>query len=151
MPDCNKDFSKKLVATFSLLFTLLYGAMAQTTTVSLDVGAGKNTINRNIYGHFAEHLGHCIYGGFYVGDTSKTIPNTDGVRNDIIAALRKLKVPVLRWPGGCFADTYHWKDGIGVKTNRPTMINKWWGGVIEDNSFGNPASGRWTLRFTTLL
>ncbi len=136
MPDCNKLVSKKVVVTLSLLVIMLHGVMAQTTTVSLDAGAGKNIINRNIYGHFAEHLGHCIYGGFYVGDTSKTIPNTDGVRNDIIAALRKLKVPVLRWPGGCFADTYHWKDGIGVKANRPTMINKWWGGVIEDNSFG---------------
>ena len=93
-------------------------------------------INRNIYGHFAEHLGHCIYGGFYVGDTSKTIPNTNGVRNDIIAALKKLKIPNLRWPGGCFADTYHWKDGIGPKDKRPAMVNKWWGGVTEDNSFG---------------
>ncbi len=93
-------------------------------------------ISKHIYGHFAEHLGHCIYGGFYVGDTSKTIPNTNGVRNDIIAALKKLKIPNLRWPGGCFADTYHWKDGIGPKDKRPTMVNKWWGGVTEDNSFG---------------
>lgn len=93
-------------------------------------------ISKNIYGHFAEHLGHCIYGGFYVGDTSKTIPNTNGVRNDIIEALKKLKIPNLRWPGGCFADTYHWKDGIGPKDKRPTMVNKWWGGVTEDNSFG---------------
>jgi len=93
-------------------------------------------ISKNIYGHFAEHLGHCIYGGFYVGDTNKIIPNTEGVRNDVITALRKLKIPVLRWPGGCFADTYHWKDGIGPKDKRPSMVNKWWGGVTEDNSFG---------------
>ncbi len=93
-------------------------------------------ISKHIYGHFAEHLGHCIYGGFYVGDTSKTIPNTNGVRNDIINALKKLKIPNLRWPGGCFADTYHWKDGIGSKDKRPSMVNKWWGGVTEDNSFG---------------
>ena len=98
--------------------------------------AGNTTISKNIYGHFAEHLGHCIYGGFYVGDTSKTIPNTAGVRNDIIDALKKLKIPNLRWPGGCFADTYHWKDGVGPKDKRPTMVNKWWGGVTEDNSFG---------------
>ena len=64
-------------------------------------------INKNIYGHFAEHLGHCIYGGFYVGDTNKIIPNIDGVRKDVIAALKALKIPLLRWPGGCFADTYH--------------------------------------------
>ncbi|HEX3766763.1 MAG TPA: alpha-N-arabinofuranosidase, partial [Puia sp.] len=93
-------------------------------------------INKNIYGHFAEHLGHCIYGGFYVGDTNKTIPNIDGVRKDVIAALKKLKIPILRWPGGCFADTYHWKDGVGPKDKRPAIVNKWWGGVLEDNSFG---------------
>ena len=116
-----------------LLFVLNF-AFAQQTTISLNAGEAKFTINKNIYGHFAEHLGHCIYDGFYVGDTNKTIPNTDGVRNDIIAALKKLKVPVLRWPGGCFADTYHWKDGIGPKDKRPTMINNWWGGVTEDNS-----------------
>jgi alpha-N-arabinofuranosidase len=97
---------------------------------------GKIRINKNIYGHFAEHLGRCIYDGFYVGENNKTIPNTKGVRNDIITALQKLKVPVLRWPGGCFADTYHWKDGVGPKDKRPTMVNKWWGGVTEDNSFG---------------
>ncbi|HET7001516.1 MAG TPA: alpha-L-arabinofuranosidase C-terminal domain-containing protein, partial [Puia sp.] len=102
----------------------------------LHVRDARTMINKNIYGHFAEHLGHCIYDGIYVGDTNKIIPNTDGIRNDIIAALIKLKVPVLRWPGGCFADTYHWKDGVGSKKLRPAMINKWWGGVTEDNSFG---------------
>ncbi len=81
-------------------------------------------------------LGHCIYGGFYVGDSNKTIPNKDGVRLDVIDALKKLKVPVLRWPGGCFADTYHWKDGVGPKKERPSMLNVWWGNVKEDNSFG---------------
>ncbi|QEC67989.1 alpha-N-arabinofuranosidase [Panacibacter ginsenosidivorans] len=114
--------------TYSFLF-------AQQTTVVINSTSGT-TINKNIYGHFAEHLGRCIYGGFYVGDTSKTIPNTDGVRNDIIDALKKLKIPNLRWPGGCFADTYHWKDGVGPKDKRPTIVNKWWGGVTEDNSFG---------------
>jgi alpha-N-arabinofuranosidase len=109
---------------------------SQETTVTLHGDEAKVTINKNIYGHFAEHLGHCIYDGIYVGDTNKVIPNTEGVRNDIIAALKKLKVPVLRWPGGCFADTYHWKDGVGPKKDRPSMVNKWWGGVTEDNSFG---------------
>ena len=111
-------------------------ASAQST---IQISGGNNAanpvINKNIYGHFAEHLGRCIYDGFYVGDTS-AIPNTNGVRNDIIDALKKLKIPNLRWPGGCFADTYHWKDGIGPKGKRPTMVNKWWGGVTEDNSFG---------------
>lgn len=110
-------------------------AQKETTVLSIKNTANAPTINKNIYGHFAEHLGRCIYGGFFVGDTSK-IPNTAGVRNDIIDALKKLKIPNLRWPGGCFADTYHWKDGIGPKENRPTIVNKWWGGTTEDNSFG---------------
>ena len=104
--------------------------------IVVNVDKGNEIINKNIYGHFAEHLGHCIYGGFYVGDTNKTIPHKDGVRLDVIEALKKLKVPVLRWPGGCFADTYHWKDGVGPKKERPSMLNVWWGNVKEDNSFG---------------
>jgi len=106
------------------------------TSVILRADSAKQIINKNIYGHFAEHLGRCIYGGFYVGDSNKMIPNTEGVRNDVIAALRKMKIPALRWPGGCFADTYHWKDGVGPKDKRPSMVNSWWGGVTEDNSFG---------------
>lgn len=94
------------------------------------------TINKHIYGHFAEHLGRCIYDGFYVGETNDSIPHTAGVRNDVVNALKKLQIPNLRWPGGCFADTYHWKDGIGPKEGRPTIVNNWWGGVTEDNSFG---------------
>ena len=121
-----------LVLLFSFVF---FGTNAQQTVIEINVANAKTTINKNIYGHFAEHLGHCIYGGFYVGDTSK-IPNIAGVRNDIIAALKNLKIPTLRWPGGCFADTYHWKDGVGAKDKRPTIVNKWWGGVTEDNSFG---------------
>ncbi|MFD0670669.1 alpha-N-arabinofuranosidase [Cohnella sp. GCM10027633] len=93
------------------------------------------TINRNIYGHFAEHLGRCIYEGLWVGEESD-IPNTDGLRNDVIEALRELRVPVLRWPGGCFADEYHWRDGIGPKADRKMMINTHWGGVVENNHFG---------------
>jgi len=126
---------KQLILLASITLVSLV-ALPQSTG-KLDLGAKQGpVISKHIYGHFAEHLGHCIYGGFYVGDTSKTIPNTNGVRNDIIAALRKLKIPNLRWPGGCFADTYHWKDGIGPKDKRPAMVNKWWGGVTEDNSFG---------------
>ncbi len=114
---------------------LLTQRTAAQNTVSLRQDAAAPVISRNIYGHFAEHLGHCIYGGFYVGDTAH-IPNTAGVRNDVIAALRNLKIPNLRWPGGCFADTYHWKDGIGPKDKRPAIVNAWWGGVTENNSFG---------------
>lgn len=92
-------------------------------------------ISKDIYGHFSEHLGNCIYGGLWVGTDSK-IPNTYGIRNDVLSALREIKVPNLRWPGGCFADTYHWKDGIGPKEKRTSIINTNWGGVSEDNSFG---------------
>ncbi len=92
-------------------------------------------INKEIYGHFSEHLGRCIYEGLYVGDNSD-IPNTNGMRNDVVAALKEIRIPVLRWPGGCFADEYHWRDGIGPKETRKRMINTHWGGVLEDNSFG---------------
>lgn len=93
------------------------------------------TINKEIYGHFSEHLGRCIYEGIFVGEDSE-IPNTNGMRNDVVEALKELEIPVLRWPGGCFADEYHWKDGIGPKETRKRMVNTHWGGVVEDNSFG---------------
>ena len=124
---------------FILLTALIlpaFSGFSQSANIVLHVPDSKTVINKNIYGHFAEHLGHCIYDGIYVGDTNRVIPNTAGVRNDIISALKKLKVPVLRWPGGCFADTYHWKDGVGPKRERPSITNIWWGGVTEDNSFG---------------
>ncbi len=92
-------------------------------------------INKDIYGHFSEHLGRCIYEGLYVGEDSE-IPNVNGMRCDVVNALKEMGIPVLRWPGGCFADEYHWKDGIGAKENRKKMINTHWGGVVEDNSFG---------------
>ncbi len=95
----------------------------------------KAVINRNIYGQFSEHLGRCVYGGLFVGERSE-IPNCRGMRCDIIEALRSIKMPVLRWPGGCFADEYHWLDGVGPRETRKRMINTHWGGVIEDNSFG---------------
>ncbi|AUS95782.1 alpha-N-arabinofuranosidase [Clostridium thermosuccinogenes] len=101
--------------------------------VNTDIRKGK--INKNIYGHFSEHLGRCIYEGIWVGKDSP-IPNTDGIRNDVVKALREIKIPVLRWPGGCFADEYHWMDGIGPYEQRPKMINTHWGGVVENNHFG---------------
>lgn len=95
----------------------------------------ESTIEPEIYGHFSEHLGRCIYEGIYVGENSE-IPNENGMRTDVVKALKELKVPMLRWPGGCFADEYHWKDGIGPKESRKKMVNTHWGGVVEDNSFG---------------
>ncbi|MBZ4646801.1 MAG: alpha-N-arabinofuranosidase [Clostridia bacterium] len=95
----------------------------------------KGIISKNIYGHFSEHLGRCIYEGIWVGEDSP-IPNTRGIRNDVVEALKNINIPVLRWPGGCFADEYHWKDGVGPKESRKRMINTHWGGVIENNHFG---------------
>ncbi|GHV69366.1 intracellular exo-alpha-L-arabinofuranosidase 2 [Spirochaetia bacterium] len=103
--------------------------------VVINPNGGNKKISRHIYGHFSEHLGRCIYGGFWVGEDSP-IPNVRGIRKDVVAALKKIKVPNLRWPGGCFADEYHWKDGIGPRAERPKMVNTHWGGVTEDNSFG---------------
>ncbi|MCF7689174.1 MAG: alpha-N-arabinofuranosidase [Cephaloticoccus sp.] len=111
--------------------------MHASATASLVLRSDQTgpVINRNIYGHFAEHLGRCVYGGIWVGPDSP-IPNTRGLRNDVVAALKALHLPVLRWPGGCFADEYHWKDGIGPRANRPAMINTHWGNVVENNNFG---------------
>ncbi len=125
-----------LLTLAGLLFFLPSSLGAQESTrLTIEAGPSHQVISRHIYGHFAEHLGRNIYDGFYVGEENKTIPNTAGVRNDIIQALRDLHVPNLRWPGGCFADTYHWKDGIGPEEDRPAIVNQWWGGVTEDNSF----------------
>ncbi|MBR6897052.1 MAG: alpha-N-arabinofuranosidase [Lachnospiraceae bacterium] len=93
-------------------------------------------INPEIQGHFSEHLGRCIYEGIYVGEGNKEIENINGMRCDVVEALKEMRIPVLRWPGGCFADEYHWMDGIGPKSSRKKMINTHWGGVVEDNSFG---------------
>ncbi len=107
--------------------------MANTFIINAD--QSTHPINRHIYGHFAEHLGRCIYEGFWVGEDSD-IPNTRGIRNDVVEALRALHIPNLRWPGGCFADEYHWKDGIGPREERTSMVNTHWGGVTESNHFG---------------
>ena len=101
----------------------------------LNADLTKGKINKNIYGHFSEHLGRCIYEGIWVGEDSE-IPNIKGFRKDVIDALKNLDIPVLRWPGGCFADEYHWMDGIGASEKRPYMINTHWGGVVENNHFG---------------
>jgi alpha-N-arabinofuranosidase len=122
-----------LMALLMLASAVAFAAEKAEVVVRTDQAG--STISRHIYGHFAEHLGHCIYGGIWVGEDSP-IPNTHGYRNDIIAALKEIRIPNLRWPGGCFADEYHWMDGIGPRSKRPKMINTHWGGVVEDNSFG---------------
>lgn len=104
-------------------------------TLTIHVDQGKDTIAPEIYGHFAEHLGRCVYEGFWVGEDSD-IPNVRGIRTDVVEALKKLNIPVLRWPGGCFADEYHWKEGIGPRDKRPKMVNTHWGMVTETNAFG---------------
>src|SRR5680860_892351 len=123
------------ILTAFIISTDIVYAQKENTLIKLESNENAPTISKHIYGHFAEHLGRCIYEGFYVGENS-TIPNSEGVRTDIINALKELQIPNLRWPGGCFADTYHWMDGIGPKEDRPTIVNTWWGGVTEDNSFG---------------
>ncbi len=104
-------------------------------SITLNPSRSGGTMSRYIYGHFSEHLGRCIYQGLFVGKDSR-IPNRNGMRLDAVEALKKLRIPVLRWPGGCFADEYHWEDGIGPLEDRRRMVNTNWGDVVEDNSFG---------------
>jgi len=132
---------KKITNIIVLLLITGFSALAQnnnSVAVNQLVIVANHpgpVISKDIYGHFSEHLGTCIYGGIWVGTDSK-IPNTYGIRNDVLFALREIKVPNLRWPGGCFADTYHWKDGIGPQSKRASIVNIHWGGITEDNSFG---------------
>lgn len=105
------------------------------TSATLHADQPGPTYDKRIFTQFAEHLGEGIYGGLYVGNDRK-IPNTNGFRNDVIGALRDLKVPVIRWPGGCFADEYHWREGIGPQAKRPVKVNTHWGGVTEPNTVG---------------
>lgn len=107
----------------------------QHTTLQIHREQKGASVSRYLYGHFSEHLGRCIYDGLYVGEDSP-IPNTNGIRNDVLEALKAIGTPVLRWPGGCFADEYHWKDGIGKPEERPHRINTFWGYVTETNRFG---------------
>lgn len=126
---------KKVFFSFALLVTTTLAFAQKKADAVIQMNEGKYQISRHIYGQFSEHLGRCIYEGLWVGEDSK-IPNVNGVRKDIINALKEIKIPNLRWPGGCFADEYHWMDGIGAREKRPKMINTNWGGVVEDNSFG---------------
>src|SRR5215469_14623191 len=138
-PDVTHRFIKaRLFVRLSLPVLVLIGAAfmasaAAQTKLSVDVSKTGAKIDRNIFGQFAEHLGHGVYDGIWVGLDSQ-IPNTRGIRNDVVAALKALKVPNVRWPGGCFADEYHWRNGIG--SQRVVTLNPNWGGVIEPNTFG---------------
>ncbi len=126
----------RLVVLFlATVFFAISALAAEPVKVSLDPSKPGAQINRNIFGQFAEHLGHGIYEGIWVGPDSK-IPNTRGIRNDVVTALKALKVPNVRWPGGCFADEYHWRNGIGPANQRAATLNPNWGGVIEPNTFG---------------
>jgi alpha-L-arabinofuranosidase len=132
----------KRLLVWALLLTMM-PALATTTIqdtrgvnqLVIHTDRGGVTIEPEIYGHFAEHLGRCIYDGIWVGEDS-AVPNVRGYRKDVVDALKALRIPVLRWPGGCFADEYHWMDGIGPRDQRPRMVNTHWGMVTEDNSFG---------------
>jgi alpha-N-arabinofuranosidase len=122
------------VAACTALFAALRAAEPAARLV-LDAARPGAVINKNIYGHFTEHLGRCIYEGIWV-EPNSPIPNVRGIRSDVVAALKALAIPQVRWPGGCFADEYHWRDGIGPRESRPSMINTHWGGVVENNHFG---------------
>lgn len=124
-----------LLLTGCVLIGLLPRMGSAQNRIIVNADQGAYTISRDIYGQFAEHLGHGIYGGIWVGQND-SIPNTRGIRNDVVEALKKIRVPVIRWPGGCFADTYHWKDGIGPRDKRPEIVNVNWGNVTENNAFG---------------
>jgi alpha-N-arabinofuranosidase len=128
---------RKIILGSALALSLVASAAAQPVAVHVTVDTSKAgaEIDRHIYGQFAEHLGHGIYGGVWVGEGSK-IPNIHGYRTDVLNALKAIHVPVIRWPGGCFGDLYDWRDGIGPSAKRPVRINVHWGGVTEDNSFG---------------
>ncbi len=138
-PNGGWTFCLAALTLISLMSIISYFALAQNpepdrATLLIHSDQPKGIINPNIYGHFAEHLGRLIYEGLWVGEDSP-IPNTRGLRNDVVGALKELRIPVLRWPGGCFADEYHWKDGIGPRNQRPKRPNASWGGV-DTNAFG---------------
>lgn len=133
-------FSQTLVKRYLVLLLFFPGfsgmlSLKAQNTMTINADQPQNKISRHIYGQFSEHLGTGIYGGLWVGEDSD-IANTDGFRNDVVEALKELEIPNLRWPGGCFADEYHWRDGIGPRDDRPTRINTHWGMVEENNDVG---------------
>src|SRR3954470_10168973 len=131
----SKNFLVAIVAAVSCLAPAMSNAAGVSAQVNIRADQPGARIDANIQGQFMEHLGRNVYEGIWVGPESP-IPNTRGYRNDVLAALKKLQIPVLRWPGGCFADEYHWRDGIGPRDKRVARVNTFWGGVIEPNTFG---------------
>ncbi len=127
--------SRTMLCVVFALSGVAIGSDNDSIRLGVDVARPGTKIDRHIFGQFAEHLGRGIYEGVWVGPESK-IPNTRGIRNDVVAALKAIKVPNVRWPGGCFADEYHWRNGIGPRDKRPATLNPNWGGVIEPNTFG---------------
>ncbi|HYK89980.1 MAG TPA: alpha-L-arabinofuranosidase C-terminal domain-containing protein [Acidobacteriota bacterium] len=132
-----RDFAYRVgTAAFSLVAShRSFSQQTQEQRIRINADVGIGTIRPELHGHFAEHLGSCTYGGLWVGKDSR-IPNIDGYRKQAVEYLRELGIPVLRWPGGCFADDYHWRDGIGPREKRPRTVNIHWGNYTEDNSFG---------------
>jgi len=137
LPSNRFPIGGELLLTFALILLFIGSSAIAQESIALTIDASKTgpKIDRNIFGQFAEHLGHGIYEGIWVGPDSK-IPNTRGIRNDVVAALKALHVPNVRWPGGCFADEYHWRNGVGPVDKRNVTLNPNWGGVIEPNTFG---------------
>ena len=125
----------RILAAFGAIVLCCASVQADEVTLHVRADQPGDTISRYLYGQFAEHLGRGIYEGIWVGPDSD-IPNTRGFRNDVLAALQELRIPVIRWPGGCFADEYHWRDGIGPRDERPVRINTHWGWAQETNEFG---------------
>ena len=128
-----KRFLGAAVALLAMASVAQAAELSATATLKADQPGAP--ISRYIYGQFSEHLGAGIYDGVWVGPDSK-IPNVRGIRTDVVTALKDIHVPVIRWPGGCFADEYHWRDGIGPRDKRPSRKNNWWGGSPETNAFG---------------
>ena len=124
-----------VLLAFAVFATAASAAEAPPVELDIDTHTAGPVINRNIFGQFAEHLGSGIYGGVWVGKDS-SIANVRGIRSDVVGALRALKVPNVRWPGGCFADEYHWRDGVGPAAQRKSTVNTNWGNAIESNAFG---------------
>jgi alpha-N-arabinofuranosidase len=133
--DILKSVMKRILSIIFGLAVALNSYSQSVTSLVVDATASKYTISRHIYGHFSEHLGRCIYDGYWVNE-GMNVPKQDRIRLDVVEALKRIQIPNLRWPGGCFADEYHWRDGIGPRNQRPSMINTNWGNVTEDNSFG---------------
>ena len=126
---------KTFLLTLALTASTSLWAQSEQAVITIQANQPRQTISKHIYGHFAEHLGRCIYDGFWV-DPNMNVPKDGRIRMDIVNALRDISVPNLRWPGGCYADEYQWRDGIGDPAKRPVTLNSHWGGVTEDNSFG---------------